>query len=120
VSPSQALCPLWTIMIASVGCRWIFLRSEGEIRIQLSGLKSICLEENNVGQKTNSENAGVTTSRIAFCDLRCGSAGFAKANALDGSCRTFQSLWCEKLKRHVTKNAPCEALYGRRRPTTGL
>jgi hypothetical protein len=74
------------------------------------------LEENDVGRRPNRENAGVAADRIAFCDLRCESADFAKANALDGSCRTFQSLWCEKLKRHVTKNAPCEARYGRRRP----
>jgi hypothetical protein len=65
-------------------------------------------------------NAGVTTSRIVFCDLRCEAADFAKADALDGSCRTFMSVWCNKLGRHVTKNAPCEAYYGRRRPTTGF
>jgi hypothetical protein len=40
--------------------------------------------------------------------------------ALDGSCRTFQSLWCKKLKKHVTKNAPCEVAFGKRRPTTGF
>ncbi len=39
-------------------------------------------------------NAGVGTSRIRFCDLRCPRAGFAKESALDGSCRTFASLWC--------------------------
>jgi len=53
---------------------------------------------------------------IRFCDLTCSKADFSRVNALDGSCRTFQSLWCKQLKRHVTKNAPCEALYGRRRP----
>jgi hypothetical protein len=66
------------------------------------------------------KNAGVTTSKITFCDLQCGYADFAKTDALDGSCRTFQSLWCRKLKKHVTKNAPCEVSYGKRRPTTGL
>jgi hypothetical protein len=65
-------------------------------------------------------NAGVTTSRITFCDLRCDCADFAKTAGLDGSCRTFMSVWCRKLRRHVTKNAPCEARYGRRRPTTGF
>jgi len=65
-------------------------------------------------------NAGVTTSRAVFCDLRCAAAEFARSAALDGSCRTFMSLWCRKLGRHVTKNAPCEARYGRRRPTTGF
>jgi hypothetical protein len=67
----------------------------------------------------NSHNAGVTTHKIKWCDLRCDYAGFAKLDALDGSCRTFQSLWCEKLKKHVTKNAPCEDTFGERRPTTG-
>jgi hypothetical protein len=65
-------------------------------------------------------NAGVTTSRARFCDLRCEAAEFARTDGLDGSCRTFVSLWCRTLGRHVTKNAPCEAQYGRRRPTTGL
>ena len=44
----------------------------------------------------------------------------AAPTALDGSCRTFMSVWCGKLGRHVTKNAPCEARFGRRRPTTGF
>ena len=65
-------------------------------------------------------NAGVTTSRITFCDLRCDRADFAKTAGLDGSCRTFMSVWCRRLRRQVTKNAPCEARYGRRRPTTGF
>jgi hypothetical protein len=63
------------------------------------------------------ENAGVTTSKIDFCDLFCRYADFAKDDALDGSCRTFQSLWCKKLKKHVTKNSPCEVTFGRRRPS---
>ncbi|MCF8079089.1 MAG: hypothetical protein K9K88_07395 [Desulfobacterales bacterium] len=62
----------------------------------------------------------MTTSRIRFCDLRCEHADFAQTDALDGSCRTWQSIWCKKLERHVTKNAPCEVRFGRRRPTTGL
>jgi hypothetical protein len=66
------------------------------------------------------DNAGVTTSRIKWCDLRCSEADFAKEDGLDGSCRTFQSLWCGKLRKHVTKNAPCEAIFGGRRPTRGL
>jgi hypothetical protein len=66
------------------------------------------------------KNAGVTTGDIEFCDLLCKNADFARVDALDGSCRTFQSLWCRKLKKHVTKNAPCEALFGKRRPTAGL
>jgi hypothetical protein len=65
------------------------------------------------------ENAGVTTSKVKWCDLRCEYAGFAKTEALDGSCRTFQSLWCARLNTHVTKNAPCEAIFGKRRPATG-
>jgi len=66
------------------------------------------------------KNAGVTTSKIAFCDLMCEFSDFAKIDALDGSCRTFQSLWCKKLRKHVTKNAPCEVKFGKRRPTTGF
>jgi hypothetical protein len=66
------------------------------------------------------ENAGITTHKIKWCDLRCEHAEFAKQNALDGSCRTFLSLWCVKLQNHVTKNAPCEDLFGKRRPTTGF
>ena len=62
-------------------------------------------------------NAGVTTHKLKFCDLRCGSADFAKTEALDGSCHTFQSLWCQQLKKHVTKNSPCEVVFGKRRPT---
>jgi len=66
------------------------------------------------------QNAGITTHRIKWCDLRCEQAEFAKVDALDGSCHTFQSLWCCALKKHVTKNAPCEKKFGKRRPTTGF
>ncbi len=62
------------------------------------------------------DNAGITTHQIKWCDLKCKNADFAKVEALDGSCRTFQSLWCGKLKKHVTKNAPCEVVFGKRRP----
>jgi len=65
-------------------------------------------------------NAGVTKSDIKWCDMRCEYAEFARLDALDGSCRTFQSLWCKQLKKHVTKNAPCEVRFGKRRPTAGL
>ena len=64
------------------------------------------------------DNAGITTYQIKWCDLKCKSADFAKVDALDGSCRTFQSLWCDKLKKHVTKNAPCKVVFGKRRPAT--
>jgi hypothetical protein len=66
------------------------------------------------------KNAGVLTSRIRFCDLRCEHADMPRQENLEGSCRTFSALWCNKLLRHVTKNAPCEADFGARRPTTGL
>lgn len=66
------------------------------------------------------KNAGITTHKIKWCDLRCEHADFAKLDALDGSCRTFLSLWCNKLIKHVTKNSPCEDLFGKRRPTTGF
>jgi hypothetical protein len=72
------------------------------------------------GFKKMADNAGVSTSKIDFCDLLCKQADFARIDALDGSCRTFQSLWCKKLKKHVTKNAPCEVAFGKRRPTAGF
>ena len=65
-------------------------------------------------------NAGVTTHEIRWCDNRCPHADFAKLDAMDGSCHTFQSLWCGLLKKHVTKNSPCEKRFGKRRPTTGF
>lgn len=73
-----------------------------------------------MNKNRNTTNAGVTTHRIQWCDLRCPHADFGKMDAMDGHCRTFQSLWCGKLKQHVTKNAPCEIEFGKRRPTTGL
>lgn len=54
--------------------------------------------------------------KISWCDLRCEHADFAKERDLDGSCRTFQALWCNKLEKHVAKNAPCEVFFGQRRP----
>jgi len=71
-------------------------------------------------QNKPKDNAGVTTHRIRWCDLRCEHAQTSRESALDGSCRTFQSLWCALLEKHVTKNAPCEAEFGARRPTTGF
>lgn len=62
------------------------------------------------------QNAGVKMNSVQWCDLRCKWAAAAKREALDGSCHTFQSLWCKKLKRHVTKSAPCEVLFGKHRP----
>jgi len=69
-----------------------------------------------------SKNAGVTSSKIKFCDLRCEQAEFAREEALDGSgtCRTFVAIWCNDLQKHVAKNAPCEVLFGARRPKTGF
>lgn len=87
-------------------------------------IKIVRLKNKNVKKddniKQNKPNAGVTTHRIKWCDLRCEHADFAKVDALDGSCRTFQSVWCDALQKHVTKNAPCEKTFGRRRPTTGM
>ena len=67
-------------------------------------------------------NAGVNSAKIIFCDMRCQYASFPKENAVDGagSCRTFAALWCEKLQEYVTKNAPCAAQFGKRRPKTGF
>ena len=69
-------------------------------------------------KKKNPENAGVLTSKIKFCDLNCEYADFPDETAVDGSksCRTFVALYCKKLKRLVTKNAPCAVVHGIRRP----
>ncbi|HDP98347.1 MAG TPA: hypothetical protein ENN22_04070 [bacterium] len=66
------------------------------------------------------KNAGVSSSKIRFCDLRCEHASFPKEDGLDGSqsCRTFVALWCSLLQKYVTKNAPCAAQFGDRRPKT--
>lgn len=68
------------------------------------------------------DNAGVTSSRVKFCDLKCEHASFPAAENLDGSksCRTFAALWCDILQDYVTKNAPCAIQFGRRRPKTGF
>jgi hypothetical protein len=65
-------------------------------------------------------NAGVSTSLIKFCDLRCEFAKFPEAADIDGSksCQTYLAIWCTKLKSYVTKNAPCAVQFGRRRPKT--
>ena len=66
------------------------------------------------------KNAGVKTSRIKFCDLRCEFARFPLKDDVDGSrsCQTYLALWCEKLQSYTTKNAPCAVLFGKRRPKT--
>lgn len=68
------------------------------------------------------ENAGVSSSKIKFCDMRCEFADFPKEDAVDGSksCRTFMALWCNELKKYVTKNAPCEVNFGARRPKSNF
>ena len=70
----------------------------------------------------NQINAGVTTSKIKFCDLRCEFASFPKQESIDGakSCRTFAALWCSKLESLVTKNSPCAVVFGKRRPKSNL
>ncbi|HNR67580.1 MAG TPA: hypothetical protein PKN04_07540 [bacterium] len=67
-------------------------------------------------------NAGVTTSRIKFCDLRCEHASFPREEHLDGanSCRTFAALYCSLLGEVVSKNSPCAVLFGKRRPKSAL
>ena len=68
--------------------------------------------------KKHPENAGVNSSAILFCDLRCEHADFPREHELDGSgsCRTFAAIWCNLLQEHVTKNAPCPVRFGKRRP----
>ena len=68
------------------------------------------------------DNAGVISSKIKFCDLRCEHASFPREDNIDGanSCRTFAALYCDILKTYVTKNAPCAVQFGKRRPKTGF
>lgn len=68
------------------------------------------------------KNAGVSTAKIKFCDLRCEFAEFPKQEGVDGSnsCRTFAALWCQQLQQLVTKNAPCAVLFGQRRPKANI
>jgi hypothetical protein len=64
------------------------------------------------------ENAGVSSSKIKFCDMRCPSARFPEEGDVDGSrsCRTYLAIWCTELNEYVTKNAPCAVKFGKRRP----
>lgn len=70
----------------------------------------------------DNKNAGVTTSKIKFCDLRCQHAEFPKQEHVDGSnsCRTFAALWCNELNQIVSKNSPCAVLFGKRRPKSKI
>ena len=47
------------------------------------------------------DNAGVSSSKITFCDMRCEHSEFPKENSIDGSgtCRTFVALYCKELKK---------------------
>ncbi len=72
--------------------------------------------------RDDQNNAGVTTSKIKFCDLHCEHAEFPTQEHLDGahSCRTFTALYCRYLDRLVTKNAPCAAQFGHKRPKSNM
>ncbi|MFH1958174.1 MAG: hypothetical protein ABIJ15_06830 [bacterium] len=69
-------------------------------------------------RKKDTDNAGVKTSRIKWCDPACPYAAWPDSDAVDGSrtCRTFIALYCKKLKKLVTKNSPCSVKFGSRRP----
>lgn len=64
------------------------------------------------------ENAGISTSKIRWCDPRCEYSQFPEKGDIDGSrsCQTYLALYCSKLNTYVTRNAPCQVLYGARRP----
>jgi hypothetical protein len=47
--------------------------------------------------------------KIKWCDLSCPQAKFPSRDKVDGACRTFVALYCERLQRLVMKNAPCQA-----------
>jgi len=68
------------------------------------------------------DNTAVDSSKIKFCDLRCESASFPEKTAVDGSgsCQTFIALWCRQMQKFVTKNAPCEAIFGIRHPKSNF
>ena len=63
------------------------------------------------------DNAGVGGAELKWCTIDCEQARWPREN-VDGakSCRTFNALWCMELEQHVTRNTPCAALYGARRP----
>lgn len=71
------------------------------------------------GKVAKPVNAGCGSyTAFRWCDMRCEHASFPDEEAVDGSgtCRTFQAIFCKKLKRYVAKNAPCSARHGARRP----
>lgn len=55
---------------------------------------------------------------MKWCDLDCKHARWPDSKDLSGACRTFQALWCKKLKRAVQKNGPCQCEDEPRRTRT--
>ncbi len=49
------------------------------------------------------------TKTVNFCDLDCVYAKFPGSDSVDGSrsCRTFVALYCQRRKKLVHKNLPC-------------
>ena len=47
---------------------------------------------------------------MKYCDFHCEHAEFPTESGYDGSgsCRTFQALYCKKLKEIVAKNGKCK------------
>jgi len=48
---------------------------------------------------------------MKYCHFAfCKDADFPKDENISGGgvCRTFDAVWCRKLKKHVEKNKPCE------------
>ncbi|MBD3167273.1 hypothetical protein GF324_11785 [bacterium] len=64
-----------------------------------------------------SDNAGVGHADLKWCTMSCPHANWPRDN-VDGSrsCRTFNAVWCDLLRQHVTRNTPCSAEHGARRP----
>ncbi len=54
---------------------------------------------------------GKDPAPIRFCDMTCPDADFPEHADVDGagSCMTFAAIWCRRLERYTTKNAPCRA-----------
>jgi hypothetical protein len=84
--------------------------------------KKFAIRKEKILSMADENNAGVVTSKIKFCDLKCEYASFPKEESIDGakSCRTFLALFCSRLNRIVTKNAPCAVEYGQRRPKSKI
>ncbi|MDP8206863.1 MAG: hypothetical protein P9L92_09390 [Candidatus Electryonea clarkiae] len=75
------------------------------------------LDNHKLPGTKKADNAGVDHANLKWCTRSCEHADWPHEN-VDGSrsCRTFNALWCNALKEHVTQNSPCALEFGQRRP----